>query len=124
MNRLLLMMVLGIALVGCKDAGDDSGSNSAADGVLKINGSTTVNLPASEAAEMLRSEQGMDIRLDTQGGSSGGISMLAEGLVHIGMISKPISDDDRAKYPNTDFHPTRIGEDADTSKISTATLRH
>lgn len=111
MNRLLLMMVLGIALVGCKD-GDASGSNSAADGVLKINGSTTVNLPASEAAEILRSEQGMDIQLDTQGGSSGGISMLAEGLVHIGMISKPISDEDRAKYPNTDFHPTRIGEDA------------
>lgn len=112
MNRLLLVMVLGVALVGCKDSGDDSGSNSAADGVLKINGSTTVNLPASEAAEMLRSEQGMDIRLDTQGGSSGGISMLAEGLVHIGMISKPISDDDRAKYPRTNFHPTRIGEDA------------
>lgn len=113
MNRLLLMMALGIALAGCNDGGGDSGSTAASDdAALKINGSTTVNLPASEAAEILRGEQGMDIRLDTQGGSSGGISMLAEGLAHIGMSSKPISDEDRAKYPDTDFHPIRIGEDA------------
>src|SRR6478735_978074 len=67
--------------------------------ILKINGSTTVNLPAAEAAEILRAEQKMDIQIDTQGGSSGGISMLGDGLVQIGMASKPVSDDARAKYP-------------------------
>ncbi len=113
MNRLLLLMVLGIALAGCKEESGGSAENGASSSTaLKINGSTTVNLPASEAAEILRQEQGMDIRVDTQGGSSGGISMLAEGLVHIGMISKPISDEDRTKYPDVDFHTTRIGEDA------------
>lgn len=66
---------------------------------LKINGSTTVNLPVAEAAEILRAEQGMQIEVDTQGGSSGGISALGEGLVQIGMSSKPLSDADRAKYP-------------------------
>jgi phosphate transport system substrate-binding protein len=54
----------------------------------------------------------MDIQVDTQGGSSGGISMLGDGLVQVGMISKPVSEDDRAKYPKADFKEIHIGEDA------------
>lgn len=79
---------------------------------LKINGSTTVNLPAAEAAEILRSEKGLQIQVDTQGGSSGGISMLADGLMQIGMSSKHVSEDDRKKYPKIKFVETHIGEDA------------
>lgn len=79
---------------------------------LRINGSTTVNLPVAEAAEILRAERKMEIHVDTQGGSSGGISMLGEGLVQVGMTSRPINDDDRARYPNVKFHPVQIGEDA------------
>ncbi len=79
---------------------------------LKINGSTTVNLPVAEAAEILRAEQKIDIQVDTQGGSSGGISMLGDGLVQVGMSSKPISDDDRAKYPTVKFNAIHVGEDA------------
>ncbi len=79
---------------------------------LKINGSTTVNLVVAEAAEILRAEQKMDIQVDTQGGSAGGISMLGDGLVQVGMISKHVSDDDRAKYPVVKFHEIHIGEDA------------
>ncbi|MEZ0277121.1 MAG: phosphate ABC transporter substrate-binding protein [Roseimicrobium sp.] len=79
---------------------------------LKINGSTTVNLPAAEAAELLRAEKKMDIQIDTQGGSAGGISMVGEGLVQIGMISKHVSDDDRAKFPKVTFKETQVGEDA------------
>ena len=79
---------------------------------LKINGSTTVNLPVAEAAEILRAEQKLSIQVDTQGGSSGGISMLGDGLVQMGMISKHVSDDDRAKYPQVKFNEIHIGEDA------------
>jgi phosphate transport system substrate-binding protein len=79
---------------------------------LKVNGSTTVNLPVAEASEILRAENKMDIQVDTQGGSSGGISMLGDGLVQVGMISKHVSNDDRAKYPNVKFKETHIGEDA------------
>ena len=70
---------------------------------LKINGSTTENLPAAEAAEILRAEKKMSIQVDTQGGSSGGNSMLGDGQVHIGMISKYISDADRAKFRKVKF---------------------
>jgi phosphate transport system substrate-binding protein len=80
--------------------------------VLKINGSTTVNLPVAEAAEILRAEEKMDIQVDTQGGSAGGISMLGDGLVQIGMISKHVSPEDRARYSKIDFREIHIGEDA------------
>jgi len=79
---------------------------------LRINGSTTVNLVAAEAAERLRAEQGMRILVDTQGGSSGGIAMLGEGRAEIGMSSKALKESDRAKYPGVDFVAHRIGEDA------------
>lgn len=95
-------------LAGCQD---DKGKGSAA-GPLKVNGSTTVNLPVAEAAELLRSQRGMNIQIDTQGGSAGGISSLGDGLVQVGMSSKPLSDDDRKKYPAVPLKETQIGEDA------------
>lgn len=79
---------------------------------LKVNGSTTVNLAVAEGAEILRAEKGMQIQIDTQGGSSGGIAMLGEGLVQLGMISKKLTEDDRAKFPKCDYKTTKIGEDA------------
>lgn len=79
---------------------------------LKINGSTTVNLVVAEAAEILRAEKGLDIQVDTQGGSAGGISLLGDGLVQLGMVSKHLSADDRAKYPNVNFVENTIGVDA------------
>ena len=81
-------------------------------GTLRINGSTTVNLPVAEAAEILRAEKKLMITVDTQGGSSGGISMLGDGQVEIGMISKHVSEADRAKFPKVRFKETHIGEDA------------
>lgn len=95
--------------LACSDG--QSGAEASAR-VLKVNGSTTVNLPAAEASEILRAEQGLAIQIDTQGGSSGGISMLGDGLVQLGMASKRVSDDDRRKYPQTDFREIHIGEDA------------
>jgi phosphate transport system substrate-binding protein len=79
---------------------------------LRINGSTTVNLPVAEAAEILRAERRLDIQVDTQGGSAGGVSMLGDGLVQLGMISRPLSDEDRAKYPKIAFREIQIGADA------------
>lgn len=79
---------------------------------LKINGSTTVNLVAAEAAEILRKERGMSITVDTQGGSSGGLSGVGDGSIDVGMSSKPVSDDDRKKYPKVAFVETHVGEDA------------
>jgi phosphate transport system substrate-binding protein len=116
MKRIFAALLTGALLVfaGCKDDGaaKAGGGGGAASDALKINGSTTVNLPAAEAAEILRAEQKLNIQVDTQGGSSGGISMLGDGLVQIGMSSKPLSDDDRKKYPKVNFKEIQVGEDA------------
>jgi phosphate transport system substrate-binding protein len=79
---------------------------------LRVNGSTTVNAVATEAAEALRAEKKMTIQVDTQGGSSGGISGIGDGSIDVGMSSKPVSDDDRKKYPQVNFVSTEIGRDA------------
>ncbi len=79
---------------------------------LRVNGSTTVNPVAVEAAETLRAQKKMTITVDTQGGSSGGISGVGDGSIEVGMSSKPITIEDRRKYPRVQFVETSIGEDA------------
>jgi phosphate transport system substrate-binding protein len=79
---------------------------------LTINGSTTVNLPVVEAAEVMRAERGLRTHVDTQGGSSGGIAALADGRADIGMSSKALSESDRRKFPGVPFEAIRIGQDA------------
>ncbi len=79
---------------------------------LRVNGSTTVNPVVSRAAEVLRAERGMKITVDTQGGSSGGVSALGDGRVEVAMSSRPVESRDREKFPDTDFVATRIAVDA------------
>jgi phosphate transport system substrate-binding protein len=79
---------------------------------LRVNGSTTVNAVAAEAAEILRAERHMEIAVDVQGGSSGGIAGVGDGSIDVGMLSKPVADDDRRKYPAVRFVTTQIGRDA------------
>jgi phosphate transport system substrate-binding protein len=117
MKRLLIPLIaLALSGFGCKDESATGSSPTtgpaASSSVLKINGSTTVNLPAAEGAEILRAEKGMNIQIDTQGGSAGGIGMLGDGLVQIGMISKHVNDDERKKYPSCTFNEVQVGEDA------------
>lgn len=79
---------------------------------LRVNGSTTVNAFATEAAEALRAEKKMNIQVDTQGGSSGGIAGVGDGSIDVGMLSKGVSADDRRKYPKVNFVVTEVGRDA------------
>lgn len=64
-----------------------------------------------DAAEALKAD-GLDITVATQGGSAGGISQLASGQITIALSSKPLSEEDKAANPDTDFVSTQIGADA------------
>jgi phosphate transport system substrate-binding protein len=79
---------------------------------VRVNGSTTINPIVTEAAEALRAQRGMTIHVDTQGGSSGGIAALGDGRAEVAMISRPIEDEDRTRFPKIRFQGTRIGSDA------------
>jgi phosphate transport system substrate-binding protein len=78
---------------------------------LRVNGSTTINPVVVEASNLLRAEKGLVIQVDTQGGSSGGMAALGERRAEIAMVSRPLVDEDRVKYPKAHFVGTRIGLD-------------
>ena len=80
-------------------------------GTLSLGGSTTVSPVAADAAAILR-KRGLTITVDDSGGSGGGIAQLGSGQVDIAMSSKPISDDDKRRFPDVRFTSTSIGEDA------------
>ncbi|MFJ3962875.1 phosphate ABC transporter substrate-binding protein [Streptomyces sp. NPDC090036] len=98
-------LLLAALLTGC------AGSANADSAALQASGSTTVAPVASDAAEALKS-RGLKITVATQGGSAGGISQLAAKQIQVALSSKPLSDEDRKAYPNSDFVPTQIGADA------------
>lgn len=79
---------------------------------IRIQGSTTVNPVMVKVAEALRAARAMKITVDTQGGSSGGISAAGEGTADIGMASKPVSEKDRARFPEIELKEHIVGFDA------------
>jgi len=85
---------------------------------LRIDGSTTVNPVVVKAAEILRAERGLEIVVDTEGGSSGGLAALGDGRVEVAMSSRPLNEADHRKYPGANFRPVRIGIDALTLAVS------
>jgi len=79
---------------------------------LRVNGSTTVNPVVSEAAAILRAEAGLEIQVDTVGGSSGGIAALGDGRAEVAMSSRPVAKRDYQRFPKADFRAFKIGSDA------------
>ena len=100
--RLIAVLLLAGALAGFASAR----------AALRVNGSTTVNPVVVEAARILGTEEGLEIRVDTVGGSSGGIAALGEGRIEVAMSSRPLTERDRQRYPQTRFVATAIGTDA------------
>lgn len=104
---LLLTLFLPLA-TSCADAEGAAGQESR---TLRISGSTTVNPVAADAAEALRGD-GLQITVDTQGGSAGGLQQLAAGQIDLAMSSKEVGDKDREAAPDVDYVEHEIGADA------------
>lgn len=127
MGRLGLALAFGLVLGlgACSPAGDtgrgpgNDGSGDVGEAqALRVNGSTTVNPVVARAAEVLRDEEAMEILVDTQGGSSGGISALGDGRVDVAMSSRPLHEGDFERYPDTRFQPVTLGHDAVALTVS------
>jgi len=78
--------------------------------VLNIVGSSTVNIPVADAVQILRSEMGLEIRINTTGGSAAGLAALGDGSAQIAMTTKPVGPEDRAESPETNFKQFYLGE--------------
>lgn len=105
-----MQVLWGVALTAILGCGPPSvGGHSPP--TLRVNGSTTVNPVVTEIAGELAGE-GLIVTVDTQGGSSGGIAAAATGAAELGMSSKPLTDEDRSRYPRADLRAFTIGNDA------------
>lgn len=99
----LLSLALSLALVltaaGCGDKGGESPAEPEKpklSGTLNLSGSTTVLPLAQEAADMFMDEN-PDVTVNVQGGgSSVGISNVAEGVVDIGDSSRGLKDEEKS----------------------------
>lgn len=107
----MLGLVALVAVFGTVAGCGGGRSSETSKAVLRVNGSTTVNPVAADAAEILR-RSGTKITVDASGGSAGGITDLGNGQAEVAMISKPITDTDRTAFPNVNFVSTQIGADA------------
>lgn len=114
--RCLLLLTGLLALCGCSPRETEAAGAK----TLSINGSTTVHPIMEKAARILREEAGLQVTVDVQGGSGGGIAQVAEGRVDIGTSSRPLSEADEKRWPDADLRPVVIGYDAVALAVSTA----
>ncbi|MDX1501325.1 MAG: phosphate ABC transporter substrate-binding protein [Thermoanaerobaculia bacterium] len=85
---------------------------------IRVVGSTTVSPVVAAAARILREERGLQIVVDTLGGSSGGIAALGDGRAEVAMSSRPVLPSDRERYPGVRFREVEIGRDAVALAVS------
>jgi len=84
---------------------------------ISISGSTTVLPAVSKSAESFSVETGQIVVVNA-GGSGSGFNQLAEGQTDIGMMSRDITQDELARFPQITFKPIAIGRDAVAPVVS------
>ena len=85
--------------------------------VVSISGSTTLLPAVSTAAQAYQQQSGASIIVNA-GGSGSGFNQLAEGQTDIGMMSRDITDSERANFAQHQFSTIAIGRDAVVPVIS------
>ncbi|HEX8311510.1 MAG TPA: substrate-binding domain-containing protein [Chthoniobacteraceae bacterium] len=90
----------------------------AAPGVVDVQGSATVAQIVASAIAPLRAQYGIQAKVITQGGSSGGILAVGAGEAALGMSTRPITGADRAAYPAAIYKEYRLGIQAMSVMVS------
>jgi phosphate transport system substrate-binding protein len=92
---LIIVLALALLAAGCTQPPADGHAQT-----LKITGSTTVLPGAQAAADAFMKDHG-NANIQVSGGGSGvGVQAVGEGIAEIGMSSRDLKPEERAKYPN------------------------
>ena len=101
----ILSFILPFVLTACQSAE----AANIPEGRVKLAGSTTIE-PAAAAAAAAFMQQHPNVEVTVRGGGSSiGVKGAAYGGLHIGMVSRSLTEDELEKWPN--LHSTSIGRD-------------
>lgn len=102
LTRFFSLIFITSTLMACSSAPSDS---------VSVSGSSTVLPVVSRAADNYSARLGRSVIVNS-GGSGAGFSQFAQGLTDIGMMSRDVTESERAQYPDLKFTPIAIGRDA------------
>ncbi len=85
---------------------------------IHFSGSTTVLPVISNAADAFKKIHPDIAIIVNPGGSGVGMNQLGEEKTEVGMISRDITEEEKAKYPNANFNVIAIGKDAVVAVVS------
>lgn len=85
---------------------------------IHVEGSTTVLPVITKAAEIFKKSNPEVTIIINAGGSGVGVKMVGEKKVELGMISRDVEDEEKSKFPNTNFTVYPIGRDAVVPVVS------
>ena len=76
---------------------------------ITVQGSPLIAQVLKAAEPFLKEEYGFDLRIGTEGGSTGGFFAVGTGTSHLGMTTKEIEPAERAQFPACAFAEVQIG---------------
>ena len=79
---------------------------------ISIRGAKSAAEPVTAAAAQMKKDVGLDFTVATDGGSATAVSSIAEEVVDVALLNRPMTALEKAAYPNRNFVETRFGMQA------------
>ena len=76
---------------------------------ISLQGTPLIAQVLKVAEPFLKEELGIELRVQTEGGSNGGFLAVGSGTAQLGMITKMLDPSDRAQFPACAFDEVQIG---------------
>ena len=83
-----------------------------AEELIAIRGAQVAAEPVAAAAAEIRKETGLEFRIVTEGGSAGAIASIAEDIAEVALLSRRITPQEQAIWPEKSFHEVQFGKQA------------
>ena len=78
-------------------------------GPITLQGSPLIAQVLKVAEPVVKEELGIELRIGTEGGSTGGFLSVGSGTTQLGMVTKMIEPSERAQFPACAFDEVQIG---------------
>ena len=83
-----------------------------AEELISIRGAQVAAEPVTAAAAQIKKDTGLEFRIVTEGGSGGAVGGIGEDVVDVALLSRKITPQEHANWPERKFHETQFGKQA------------